>query len=218
MPLHIAWHQRIRRAFFTGLLVLVPAWGTFLILETLFWTLDRWLAGVLGPRVESTLPGLGLASLLLIIVLAGMLTRDLVGHRLWLWVDESIVRIPIVRSIYQTFKSMTDLFTFRERFGQSTVVVFPFPRQGLWAVGFIMGRTPHRVQSRLARRATMVFVPTAIHPFTGYLAFVPHDELVPINLPAEEALKMEFSAGLYRPQGWLAPPGRRVRPGGMAAQ
>jgi uncharacterized membrane protein len=211
MPLHIAWHQRIRRAFLTGLLVLVPAWGTFLILETLFWTLDRWLAGVLGPGVESTLPGLGLVSLILIIFLAGILTRDLVGHRLWLWIDESIVRIPIVRGIYQTFKSMTDLFTFRDRFGQSTVVVFPFPRHGLWAIGFIMGRTPLRVQSRLARSATMVFVPTAIHPFTGYLAFVPNDEMVPINLPAEEALKIEFSAGLYRPKGWLAPPGRLGR-------
>jgi uncharacterized membrane protein len=50
----------------------------------------------------------------------------------------------------------------------------------------------------------MVFVPTAIHPFTGYLAFVPRDRLVQINLAPEDAMKMEFSAGLFRPQqGWL---------------
>ena len=39
---------------------------------------------------------------------------------------------------------MTDLLNFRSRFGKSTVVVFPFPRDGLWALGFIMGiALPH---------------------------------------------------------------------------
>jgi uncharacterized membrane protein len=52
----------------------------------------------------------------------------------------------------------------------------------------------------------MVFVPTAIHPFTGYLAFVPEKSVNRIQLRPEEAMKMEFSAGLYRPQpGWLSP-------------
>ncbi len=52
----------------------------------------------------------------------------------------------------------------------------------------------------------MVFVPTAIHPFTGYLAFVPEESVNRIQLPPEEAMKMEFSAGLYRPRpGWLSP-------------
>jgi uncharacterized membrane protein len=50
----------------------------------------------------------------------------------------------------------------------------------------------------------MVFVPTAIHPFTGFLAFIPEHALRAINLPVEDAMKMEFSAGFYRPpNGWL---------------
>ena len=53
----------------------------------------------------------------------------------------------------------------------------------------------------------MVFVPTAIHRFTGYLAMIPKSQLQPLNLLPEEALKLEFSAGLYRPlQGWLTAP------------
>jgi uncharacterized membrane protein len=53
----------------------------------------------------------------------------------------------------------------------------------------------------------MVFVPTAIHPFTGFLAFIPEHVLKPINLPAEDAMKMEFSAGFYKPRaGWLNGP------------
>jgi uncharacterized membrane protein len=50
----------------------------------------------------------------------------------------------------------------------------------------------------------MVFVPTAIHPFTGYLAFVPQGKIHPVNLAPEDAMKMEFSAGLFRPHtAWL---------------
>ena len=53
----------------------------------------------------------------------------------------------------------------------------------------------------------MVFVPTAIHPFTGFLAFVPQPQLRPINLPPEDAIKMECTAGLFKPEtGWLQSP------------
>ena len=193
--------QRMRRYFFTGLIVLVPAWGTYLILETLFTTLDSLIGDLFGAP---TAPGLGLVTLILIILLAGILAPHFLGQRIVRWADAWLERIPVVRSVYLTIKGMTDIFKFRERFGHSAVVAFPFPRQGLWALGFIMGPTPLAIQAADARPLTMVFVPTAIHPFTGYLAFVPREETVALSLPAEEALKLEFSAGLYRPRrGWL---------------
>ncbi|HEX2055165.1 MAG TPA: hypothetical protein VHF07_01650, partial [Nitrospiraceae bacterium] len=77
---------------------------------------------------------------------------------------------------------------------------------GLWALGFVMGTAPGVLQIVPSTELTMIFVPTAIHPFTGYLAFVPKDQLRPLNLAPEEALKLEFSAGLYRPgTRWLSP-------------
>ena len=104
-------------------------------------------------------------------------------------------------------KGMTDILNFRSRFGQSTVVAFPFPRDGLWALGFVMGTAPPALQVSSIDRLQMVFVPTAIHPFTGYLAFVPEKQMHPLNLPAEDAMKIEFSAGLFKPaSGWLQPP------------
>jgi uncharacterized membrane protein len=67
-----------------------------------------------------------------------------------------------------------------------------------------MGATPPSL--RLAEKGPliMIFVPTAIHPFTGYLAFIPREKAYPINLAPEDAMKMEFSAGLFHPRpGWL---------------
>lgn len=211
--MHSRWH-RIQRNFAAGLLVLVPAWGTILILRALFSTLDRILVNSLGPEIVSDIPGIGLLSLLALILSAGALATHLhLGRRLLQEAESWLDRIPLVRSIYLTIKGMTDVLQFRARFDRSTVVVFPFPREGLWAIGFVMGIAPPSLQVVSAVSLSMVFVPTAIHPFTGYLAFIPHGKLIPVNLPPEDAMKMEFSAGLYRPKpGWLSPPSPRQTP------
>jgi uncharacterized membrane protein len=184
----------------TGLIVLVPAWATFLILSTLFTTLD----GVVGRYMSNPIPGLGLLLLIILLVVAGLVGDHVIGQGLLARLERRIEQIPLVQSIYLTLKGMTDILNFRSRFGRSKVVAFPFPRDGCWALGFVMGMAPPSVQVEPSRTLFMVFVPTAIHPFTGFLAFMPEQSLRPINLPVEEAMKMEFSAGFYKPQnGWL---------------
>ncbi|MCZ6801869.1 MAG: DUF502 domain-containing protein [Nitrospirae bacterium] len=197
----------MKRLFVTGFFILVPAWGTFLILYTLFSTLDHLWIDLLGPKLFVEFPGVGIFSFLLLILLAGKIATHLVGQRLLWQAEDSLAKIPLVRSIYHTLKGMSDVFKFRERFGHSTVVVFPFPRDGAWALGFVMGMAPRQLQIADPSNLLMVFVPTAIHPFTGYLAFVPEQTAQRVSLRPQEAMKMEFSAGLYRPKpGWLAPP------------
>ena len=195
------------RSFFGGLLVLVPAWATFLILSTLFQTLDQLLVDLSSPTTTLHVPGMGFLVLVLLVLLTGIIATHVVGRQIIMQAERRIEMIPLVRSIYVTIKGMTDLFNFRSRFGSSTVVAFPFPRDGLWALGFVMGTAPSTLHIVPATNLLMVFVPTAIHPFTGYLAFVPQEQIRPIGLPPEEAMKMEFSAGLYKPQqGWLRSP------------
>ena len=59
-----------------GLVVLVPAWATFLILSTLFTTLD----GLVGRYMYYTVPGLGLLLLVLLIILAGISLEHVVAQ------------------------------------------------------------------------------------------------------------------------------------------
>lgn len=185
-----------------GLIVLVPAWVTFLILSTLFTTLD----GVVGRYMPDPTPGLGLLLLAILLIVAGFIGDHVIGQGLLARLEHRIEQIPLVQSIYLTLKGMTDIINFRSRFGRSKVVAFPFPRDGCWALGFVMGTAPTFVQIEPSHTLFMVFVPTAIHPFTGFLAFIPEHALRPINLPVEDAMKMEFSAGFYKPQnGWLGP-------------
>ena len=189
-----------------GLLVLVPAWATFLIFSTLFHALNELIHDLpwnIGVRQR---PGLSLVLLLFLVGTIGAIATQVVGRRIITQTERWIEHVPLVRSVYSTLKGMTDLLNFRSRFGRSTVVAFPFPRDGLWAIGFVMGAAPPALQVA-PTNLLMVFVPTAIHPFTGFLAFVPQPQLRPINLPPEDAIKMECTAGLYKPEtGWLQAP------------
>ena len=189
-----------------GLLILVPAWATFLILSTLFHALNELIHDLPWNIGAQQRPGLSLALFLFLVVIIGVIATHVVGRRMITQTERWIEHIPLVRSVYLTLKGMTDLLHFRSRFGRSTVVAFPFPRDGLWAIGFVMGAAPPPLQVA-PTHLLMVFVPTAIHPFTGFLAFVPQPQLRPINLLPEDAIKMEFTAGLYKPEtGWLQAP------------
>ena len=189
--------------FVAGLAILIPTWATVLILWTLFTTLDH----VVGSYMSEQIPGIGFFLLICILIISGIVADHVIGDRLMRRLEERLERIPLVQSIYLTLKGMTDVLNFRSRFGKSTVVAFPFPRDGLWALGFVMGAAPTAIQIVPAANLLMVFVPTAIHPFTGYLAFIPERQVHPINLPPEDAMKLEFSAGLYKARtGWLDEP------------
>jgi uncharacterized membrane protein len=190
----------VHRHFLTGLAVIVPVWGTCLILTTLFTALDGALGDLLGPGVSSSIPGLGAFALLLVILITGALASNLLGARLWKSSEAALLRIPLVRSIYTTFKSVTDIFSFMDRQRENRIVLLPFPRQGLYAIGLQMGDAPDSLQLAPDGRLSLIFVPTAPHPFTGYLALVLTHELIPLRMGFHEAMKMEFSAGLYIPQ------------------
>ena len=199
--------RTLSRYFLTGLLVLLPTWATFLILSALLTAVNRAIADILGQVGVMATPVIGILLFLLLVMAAGAFGTHLLGSRIIAAIEQWITQIPLVRSIYLTLKGMTDLFQFRSRFGRSTVIAFPFPRDGVWALGFVMGAAPRAVQIDPATALLMVFVPTAIHPFTGYLAFVPQAQVRPLNLLPEDAMKMEFSAGFYKPaEGWLAAP------------
>src|SRR5438876_2052825 len=104
--------KHLERYFLTGLAVIVPLWGTFLILTALFTTVDGALVAVLGPAASSSIPGLGALALIPLIFATGVVASNLLGGRLVSATDAALLRSPLVPSIYTTVNSTTDLFSF----------------------------------------------------------------------------------------------------------
>ncbi|RMH35372.1 MAG: DUF502 domain-containing protein [Nitrospirae bacterium] len=191
----------LKRYFLTGLLVITPIWGTVLILKTLFVTVDSFLGTVLADFVlqDYYVPGLGILTLLVLIFFAGVLTANFIGHKLVKQWEDFLDRVPFVRGIYATLKSIVDILSFKQRDKYDKVVMIQFPKNGHYCLAFVTGETCQTVQQLVPDTVVHVFVPTSPNPTSGYFLLVPEKEVVPVDLSVEEAMKLIVSGGLYSP-------------------
>ncbi len=197
----------LKRYFLTGLLVITPIWGTVLILKTLFVTVDGILGDMLAKVVTPGyyVPGLGILTLVLLIFTTGLLAANFIGGqivRLW---EEFLHRVPLVRGIYSTLKSMMDILSFTEREKYNRVVLIQFPKNGHYCFAFVTGVTRGEVQDITAGPLMNVYVPTSPNPTSGYFLMVPEKEVVPLDMSVEEAMKLIVSGGLYSPAQPMKP-------------
>lgn len=191
----------LKRYFLTGLLVITPIWGTILVLKTLFVTVDSIVGNVLADLViqEYYFPGLGIIALMLLIFFAGILATNLIGKRMVKRWEEFLDRVPIVRGIYATLKSVMDILSFKQRERYDKVVMIQFPKNGHYCLAFVTGETREEIQALAPQPLVHVFVPTSPNPTSGYFLLVPEQEVTPVELGVEEAMKLIVSGGLYSP-------------------
>lgn len=189
----------LKRYFLTGLLVITPIWGTILVLKTLFITVDSILGNMLARVVTEGyyVPGLGILTLFLLIFLAGMMATNLIGGRLVKRWEEFLDRVPVVRGIYATLKSMMDILSFKQREKYNKVVMIQFPKNGHYCLAFVTGETREEVQGLTSEPLVHVYVPTSPNPTSGYFLLVPEKEVIAVDLSVEEAMKLIVSGGLY---------------------
>ncbi len=190
----------LKRYFLTGLLVITPIWGTFLILKTLFVAVDGILGDLLAQLVpDHYVPGLGIVTLILLVFTTGLFAANFIGrHIVKLW-EEWLNRVPLVRGIYSTLKSMMDIVSFSERGSYNRVVLIQFPKNGHYCFAFVTGVTKGDLQDLTQEPLVHVYVPTSPNPTSGYFLLVPEREVTSVNISVEEAMKLIVSGGLYSP-------------------
>jgi uncharacterized membrane protein len=191
----------LKRYFLTGLLVVTPIWGTVLVLKTLFVSVDGILGSILAKLVtpDYYVPGLGILTLILLIFVTGLLATNIIGWQIVQWWEEWLRRVPVVRGIYATLKSMTDILSFDDRKKYNRVVLIQFPKNGHYCFAFVTGVTQGEVQAIASESLVNVYVPTSPNPTSGYFLLVPEKEVVPLDMSVEEAMKLIVSGGLYQP-------------------
>jgi uncharacterized membrane protein len=191
----------LKRYFLTGLLVITPIWGTVLILKTLFLTVDSILGDVLARVVtpDYYVPGLGILTLILLIFIVGLLAANFIGRQIVKLWEQLLQRVPVVRGIYATLKSMMDIVSFKEKERYNRVVLIQFPKNGHYCFAFVTGVTHGEVQHISPDPLLNVYVPTSPNPTSGYFLLVPEKEVTPVDISVEEAMKLIVSGGLYSP-------------------
>lgn len=201
--------NRLRNYFITGLLITLPIAFTVFILNFLFRLLDDALSPTftrmlifLGAPIREgyRIPGLGVVMTLVVIFLVGMITTNVLGAKLVHLGEKIVERIPVVRNIYTGAKQIVTTIAHTDTKAFSEVVMVEFPRKGIWSLGFITSVTKGEVQDITDEEVVNVFVPTTPNPTSGFLIFVPRNDLVILSMTVEEGIKMVISCGIVTPQ------------------
>ncbi len=209
----------MRRYVIAGLLVWLPLAITIWVLGWLLGTIDGiflWLLtlvqSVLPQGADQAIeklrqvPGLGLLVMAALMLLSGVFATNFVGQ-FWLrqW-DRLMGRIPIVKSIYNSVKQVSDtLFSSSgNAFREAVLVQYPHP--GAWTIAFVTGRPGGEVAGKLDGEHLSLYVPTTPNPTSGYFLMMPRASVRPLAMSVDEALKYIISMGV------VAPPAPAVAP------
>jgi uncharacterized membrane protein len=143
--------------------------------------------------------GYGVVMVVIIFLLTGILTQYLLGRRLIGSGERILARIPLISRIYRAVKQIRDVFFDRGGAVFQRVCLVEYPRPGLVAVAFVTSSEQGLVQNAVGKELIAVFVPTTPNPTSGYLIYLPPEEVTFLDITVEEAMKLVVSGGAYIP-------------------
>lgn len=192
--------KRMKKYFLTGLLVWVPLGITFWVLNLTINMMDQSLTllpvswrpdNLLGVHI----PGLGMILTAVIVLLTGLLTRNVLGQRLldlWDWV---LQHIPVVSSIYNSVKQVSDTLLSEGGNGFGKVLLVRYPHPQAWSLAF-QTTVPGDVARVLDDEHVAVFIPTTPSPVNGFYFYVRKADTIELDISVDMAFKSIISMGV----------------------
>jgi uncharacterized membrane protein len=187
----------IRKTFLAGMVVVVPIVITALALIWLFNFIDGLLSPIFHTAMGVEIPGLGFLSTIVIIFLAGLLAKNVLGSRLLKFVQDLMMRVPVVKNIYPAVRQLVETFSPANSASFKKVVLVEYPQKGIFSLGFLtseltMTHTPDNL------RLLSVYIPTN-NLYLGLVALFKAEEVVITGFTVEEGLKIILSGGAAFP-------------------
>lgn len=202
--------SRFRNAFLTGLVIVGPVTITLWLMWGVIHWIDAWIKPLLptwfnpDTYLPFPVPGFGLVIAVFGLTLIGALAANLLGRALVSSGELMMSRTPIVRNVYGALKQIFESVISTTGPSQSfqKVGMIEFPSKEIWSLVFVTGETTGEikdVQPGGDGDLLTVFMPTGIVPPTGFICFVPRQNVVFLNMTVEEAAKIILSGGIVMP-------------------
>jgi len=190
-----------KRFFITGLLVWIPLVITVWVIMLLINTLESVVPSFLSSEAlfGVSLPGFSVILVLAVVLITGLVTANLIGRTLFEQWEKLLGRIPLVRSIYNSVKQVSDTVLAPNGQAFREAVLVEYPRKGAWTIAFLTGAPGGEVEGKLPVACVSVYVPTTPNPTSGFFLMLPRSDVVKLDMTVDAALKYIVSMGVVVP-------------------
>ncbi len=197
----------LKTHFFTGILVTAPLFLTAYIVVELVTFIDSAVAALIPTAYNPNtylpygIPGMGIVLLLIFFTLIGMLTANFIGQAFMRLGHNIIEHTPVISGVYNAFKKIFETVLGQDKnaaFKQAVLV--EYPRKGLWTIAFLTGPVYGGIQKQIPdQKLVSIYVPTTPNPTSGFFLYVDKSEIIVLDIPVDDALKMILSTGIVNP-------------------
>ena len=188
--------QWLRRRFLAGFFVMVP----LVVSVAAFVWIFRFVDGLVGPWYEGwtgrTLPGVGIVTTALLVLIVGVLATNVIGKRILQRAEGYLLRVPVFRTIYAPVKQLVVAFSPDNEYGFKRVVLVEDPTRG-FLLGFL---TKEFTLERSGGSEPMVavYVPTN-HLYLGDVILCHRDKASYPDIAVEQGIRIFLTGGMALP-------------------
>ena len=204
--------SRLRRYFFTGVVITAPAaitiWATLWFVEVFDGLVKPLLRPSMNPDtyLPFHLPGFGLIVALVGITSIGFLAANFVGRTLLSWWDKLLNSTPVVRSLYKSTKQIFETLFSDKGSSFRQVCLVEWPRRDAWSIAFISRELDSaEIGLKPGRKMYAIYVSTTPNPTSGYVFFADEKDVKILDMKVEDGLKLVISMGLVFPEKPMPP-------------
>jgi uncharacterized membrane protein len=180
-----------------GFFVTVPAVATGWLLWIFWAKIDDIFAPMYERMFGRPVHGLGFLTAVLVMLIMGIIARNVVGRRVLAFGDKLLYRVPVFRLLYPSVKMLIDSFSPERRNSFKAVVLVRHPREGAYAFAFVTSQLLLEAPGGKGEMLT-VFIPSN-NLYLGDIVLVPAEDVVPTGLTVEEGIRIILSAGTATP-------------------
>lgn len=202
----VSWFRHLTNWFLTGLVIAGPIGITLYVAWWVVGLVDSFVKPLIPAAYNPDtylpviVPGFGLLVGILAVTILGGLAANLVGKSLVQFGERILARLPLVSSLYRGLKQIFETVVTQDSKSFKQVGLIQYPRPGLWAIVLISTEAKGEIAEKVEGEDILgCFLPTTPNPTSGFLLFVPREEIKILDMVTEDAAKLIISAGLVTP-------------------
>jgi uncharacterized membrane protein len=203
--------NRLKSGFVAGLTLVAPLFITIVAFQLLF----SWLRGIIDPIVVGTgisrytgdLPYvaelIALVLLVLAVTMLGYVAQQRLGEIIFGLMDRGLARVPVFSVVYTGVRQVADALTSQQS-RYERVAMLEYPRDGLYAIGFVTSESPVSVEDETGEETYNVYLPGSPNPTQGKFVLAPETELTELDMSVSQGIRLLVTTGIAEDRQGMA--------------